>query len=158
MATAYSLAQVTSGGGVPVNYDPTTKPGGGMLTVRKAHLNFDKIETATGVTLAIGDTFQVFKVKKGEVIIEAGINVLTGASAGCDWDLGFTGGGANVYGLVDGVEGDDTSFTVKAARGALLPLYMYADDTVDLLNITADASSGIVDVWMLVFRRFGEGV
>jgi hypothetical protein len=156
MATAYTMAQVASGRGITKIYDPTRKPGRGTLHVRQVHMDFDNIATATGVALATNDTFQVMGVKKGELIIECGINILKVATGAAVFDLGFTSG--DVDGLIDGVAASDVDFTAKAARGVLMPIYMYADDTLDILSLTASAAGCKADVWALIFRQYGTGV
>jgi len=150
MATAHTKANAVAAKCIDKNYDPSKKPGRSPLIVRQVRMDFDAIATAAGSTLAANDTFQCLDVSKGETIIEAGINIITAATGAADFDLGFTGG--DVDGLVDGVEANDTAMTVKAARGVLLPLYMTANDTVDIISLTAAASGCVADVWLLIFR------
>jgi hypothetical protein len=153
MATAFTKAQVNaSKAGREKNYDPTKKPGRSAIIVRQVRLDFDAIASTSGTALAASDTYQAIDVSAGETILNAWVNIITAATGAADIDLGFTGG--DVDGLVDGVEANDTAMTVKAARGVLLPLYMTANDTVDVLEASGGASLAgcVADVGLLIFR------
>jgi hypothetical protein len=150
MATTFTSAILTAAKVIPKNFDPTKKPGRSQLIVRQAHMNFDDIATNTGTALAANDVFQCFNVSAGETVISAGVNILKVATGACDIDLGMT----DVDGFVDGVEANDVTETVKAARGVLLPCYIYSNDTVDIITLTASGAGCIADIWALILRPY----
>jgi len=153
MATAFTKAQVNaSKAGREKNYDPTKKPGRGQLIVRQVRMDFDAIATTSGTALGVSDTYQAIDISEGETIISAWVNIITAATAASDIDLGFTGG--DVDALIDGLDANVATKGTKAARGALLPLYMAENDTVDVLESTgAQTLAGCVaDVGLLIFR------
>jgi len=122
------------------------------LFIRSRVVNFDSLATLTGVSLAASDSGPVLTANAGELIVNAGVDIQKVATAASDIDFGFTG--ADVDGLVDGVEANDLTFTVKAARGVLLPLYMPSADTCDFLEASgAQSLAGcIARFWILVAK------
>jgi len=149
MATAFTRANLAASKQNVVNHDPTKKPGRGVLHMRKCRVDFDAIATTTGTALAANDTFQVFDVAPGDVIIAAGGNVITATTGACVIDLGFTGGDVDM--LMDGLVANDTSLPA-CTRGILHPVYIATSDTVDALTLTASGAGGVVEFWMLVYR------
>jgi hypothetical protein len=152
MATAFTVAQMDL---LPKENNRSLVKGAGgrdVMFIRERVVDFDSLATLSGVALAHSDTYPVLSLNAGELILNAGVDILTAATAAADIDFGFTGG--DVDGLVDGVEANDADFTVKAARGALLPLYMAAADTADALEISgAQTLAGCVArFWVLVAK------
>lgn len=152
MATAFTVAQMDNL--AKENNISCIKSQGSrdVMFIRSRVVNFDSLATLTGVALAHSDTYPVLSANAGELIINAGVDILTAATAASDIDFGFTGG--DVDGLVDGVEANSASFTVKAARGALLPLYMHADDTCDALEISGaqTLAACVARFWLLIAK------
>ena len=150
MATAFTVAQMDL---LPKENNISCIKGQGSrdaLFIRSRVVDFDALATLSGVALAHSDTYPVLTLNKGELVINAGVDIQKAATAASDIDFGFTG--ADVDGLVDGVEANDTTFTVKAARGVLLPLYMFAADTADVLESSgAQTLAGcIARCWALI--------
>ena len=123
-----------------------------IMVIRSRVVNFDTLATATGATLATGDSGPVLNIKAGELIINAGVDILTVATAAADIDFGFTDG--DVDGLVDGVEADDVDFTVKAARGVLLPLYVGTADTADFVEVGGQSLAACVARFWIMVAKF----
>ena len=152
MATAFSQAQMNASKLKVLEHGIVAKAGGSKdLFIRSMFVNFDRIATLTGQALAAGDSFPLLPVYAKELIINASVDIITAATGAADIDLGFTGG--DVDGLADGIEADDTEFTVKAARGVLLPLYIVSNDTCDILESGGASLAGCeVRVWALIGR------
>jgi hypothetical protein len=152
MATAFSVAQMNVL--AKENNISCIKAQGSRdaLFIRSRVVNFDSLATLSGVALAHSDTYPVLTVNAGELIVNAGCDILTAATGAADIDLGFTGG--DVDGLVDGIEANDATFTVKAARGVLLPLYIDANDTVDVLESAGSATLAacVARVWVMIAK------
>ncbi len=111
MATAITFDQAN----VDKSYqivDPTKKPGRGVLEIHTREMEFDKIYTATGVSAAVSDIFQLFNVPRGTTVVAAGIGVDTVASAAAKADIGMGGGTAW---FVDTLDLDDTSLPASTA-------------------------------------------
>ena len=152
MATAFTVAQMDL---LPKEKNRSMIKSQGsrdLLWIRERTVDFDSLATLTGVALAHSDTYPVLSLNAGELILNAGVDILTAATAASDIDFGFTGG--DVDGLVDGVEADDAGFTVKAARGALLPLYMAAADTADALEISGaqTLAACVARFWVMIAK------
>ena len=149
MATAWTKSQVTAASGQDEHIDPTRKPGRGMLHIRKSILDFDKIASEAGGSLAVNDTFQAINVNAGETILLAGINVLTAATAAATGDLGFTGGVVDYF--VDGIALNDITFpsiTTSFDGG----MYIASNDTIDLIALGQSPAGGKIEVWALIAR------
>jgi hypothetical protein len=123
-----------------------------VIFLRSKILDFDNLATLTSQALATGDIYPTLGVKAGELILNAGVDVLTVATAAAQFDLGFTTDSAD--GLLSVKLANDASFTTKTAVGALLPLYMSANDNVDLLETSAAQSLAgcVARVWILVAK------
>ena len=152
MATAFTVAQMDL---LPKENNISIIKSQGSRDVmwfRSRVVNFNTLATLSGVALAHSDTYPVLSVNAGELIVNAGVDILTAATAASDIDFGFTGG--DVDGLVDGVEANDAGFTVKAARGALLPLYIAANDTCDALEISGaqTLAACVARFWIMVAK------
>ena len=152
MATAFTVAQMDL---LPKEKNRSMIKSQGsrdLLWIRERTVDFDSLATLTGVALAHSDTYPVLSLNAGELILNAGVDILTAATAASDIDFGFTAG--DVDGLVDGVEANDAGFTVKAARGALLPLYMAAADTADALEISGaqTLAACVARFWVMIAK------
>ena len=152
MATAFTVAQMDL---LPKENNRSMIKSQGsrdLLWIRERTVDFDDLATLTGVALAHSDTYPVLSLNAGELILNAGVDILTAATAASDIDFGFTAG--DVDGLVDGVEANDAGFTVKAARGALLPLYMAAADTADALEISGaqTLAACVARFWVMIAK------
>jgi len=152
MATAFTVAQMDN-----INKEQSFslisgQGGKDRMVIRSRVVDFDSLATLSGVALAHSDTYPVLNVKAGELIINAGVDILTVATAASDIDFGFTGG--DVDGLVDGVEANDVDFTAKAARGALLPLYVGTADTCDALESSGaqTLAACVARFWIMVAK------
>ena len=152
MATAFTVAQMDL---LPKEKNRSMIKSQGsrdLLWIRERTVDFDDLATLTGVALAHSDTYPVLSLNAGELILNAGVDILTAATAASDIDFGFTAG--DVDGLVDGVEANDAGFTVKAARGELLPLYMAAADTADALEISGaqTLAACVARFWVMIAK------
>lgn len=106
--------------------------------------------SAAGATaLAAADTLQVMALKKGLLILQAGLNVTEAETTNTTgtYDLGFTGGSpaaANVF-------GNDVANNAVAnsATGLAAPLLLTADDTLDVLFNTAVGTNCVFTVWVV---------
>jgi len=156
MATAFTLANMDTSKFDIKNSDPTKKPGRGMLHVRSRVINFDTLATATGTALAHSDTYQVFDLAPGDIIIAAGVNILTAATAAATLDLGFTGGTVDYF--VDGLAANDTTLPSQTDGYFNGPAYISAADTLDLKEAGgAQTLAGCVaQVWALIARIDGS--
>jgi hypothetical protein len=99
----------------------------------------------------LDDTYPIATLRKGDIVIAAGVNVLTATTDVCVFDLG----GTDTDGLVDGVVGNAaTAEQVKAARGVLLPMYVVtaAGEDIKLTATIASPAGGEVEAWLLIFR------
>jgi hypothetical protein len=152
MATAFTVAQMDKLAKETTHSTIKSQGSRDMLYIRSRVVDFDSLATLTGQALAHSDTYPVLSIKAGELIINAGVDILTVATAASDIDFGFTGG--DVDGLVDGVEANDVDFTVKNARGALLPLYMGSADTADALEISGaqTLAACVARFWLMIAK------
>jgi hypothetical protein len=151
MATDFTELQMSNAKMKDYHLDPVKKPGKGMIHMVKRNINFDNLATNSGQAVALDDTYPIATLRKGDIVIAAGVNVLTATTAACVFDLG----GTDVDGLVDGVVGDAaTAEQVKAARGVLLPMYVVtaAGEDISLSATIASPAGGEVEAWMLIFR------
>lgn len=153
MATAFTNAQVVAGSGQPQHHKIDTN-GRNIMTIKSQIVNFDGIATASGVALALSDTYQALNIEAGETVITAGVQILKVATGAADIDLGFTGGNEDEF--VDGINADSVSSASNS--GSLLDtvhnIYFAAADTIDILEASAGASLAgcVVKVWALVVR------
>jgi hypothetical protein len=152
MATAFTVAQMDTLAKETNRSVIKSQGSRDMLFIRSRVVDFDALATLTGQALAHSDTYPVLSLNAGELIINAGVDILTAATGAGDIDFGFTAG--DVDGLVDGVEANDKSFTVKAARGVLLPLYIDAADTADCLEAAGSASLAlcVARFWLMIAK------
>lgn len=104
---------------------------------------------ASATALAAADTLQVMNLKKGLLILQAGLNVTEAETTNTTgtYDLGFTGGSpaaANVF-------GNDVanSSVANNATGLAAPLLLTADDTLDVLFNTAVGTNCVFTVWLV---------
>jgi len=94
-----------------------------------------------GSALAAGDVIPVIAVKKGTMILNAGIEVVTATSGGTTtFDLG-TAVDADCF--VDGFDGSDSTAAGVVAQNAAAfqPLLAVADDNIDLLLKTQSGTA-----------------
>jgi hypothetical protein len=147
MATAYTNAQVVDNSGQPRGYKLDKR---GILKVYVQRVNFDAIATGTGVALAANDTFQVFNVRAGETVLNAGIKVNTVTTGASVLDLGFTGGTVDFF--VDGFAANSaTGHTATTVTDGYFTTTA-TTETIDLKTLTASGAGGVVDVFMVVLR------
>ena len=152
MATTFTVAQMAY---MPTSMDvPTVRGMGGKKVVflRSKIVDFDNLATLTSQALAHSDIYPVLQVKAGELILNAGVDILTAATAAATLDMGFTTDGP--AGLVSAKAANDTSFTAKTAVGVLLPLYITANDNVDLLEKSGAQTFAalVARVWLLIAK------
>ncbi|MHA2064411.1 MAG: hypothetical protein ACXABY_08530 [Candidatus Thorarchaeota archaeon] len=133
-------------------FDPTKKPGRGILVLRTQIINFDLLATSTGVALSASDTFQALNVYAGEIVIAAGINNITATTAAASYNLGFTGGVTDFF--LDGSAAND--ITLPAATDGYFdgPFYCVTADTIDVLEAggAQTCAGGVIEVWALIAR------
>jgi hypothetical protein len=152
MATAFTVAQMNTLAKETNRSVIKSQGSRDMLFIRSRVVDFDALATLTGQALAHSDTYPVLSLNDGELIINAGVDILTAATSASDIDFGFVSG--DVDGLVDGVEANDKSFTVKAARGELLPLYIDANDTADITEISGSQTLAacVARCWVMIAK------
>ena len=146
MATAYTLQQISDSQG-PATEIKISKD----LVLRKRVLNFDGIATQTAVALAADDTFQAFQIRAGELVLSAGIAVLTATTGAATGSLGFTTDAATHFATTQAL--NDTTFPSDTRTSDTPPIYISAVDTLDLLVETASGAGGEVAIWALIIRR-----
>ena len=150
MATAFTLANLTSSGITHKNIDPTKKPGRGHLHLRSVRLDFDAIATATGSALAANDTFQLFDLAVGDIVMIVGINVLTATTGAATVDVGFTG--STVDHFIDGYTVNATTMAPTVTTCLDSPVYITTADTLDLITLGQSGAGGVIEVWALIGR------
>ena len=149
MATAFTVAQIASAGSRVVNHDPTKKPGRGTLFFRSVRLDFDAIGSAVGA-VAVNDTYQLFDVAVGDIILMAGINVITACTAAMTADIGFTG--SIVDHFIDGFACNAVTMAPAVTTCLDSPVYISAADTLDLKAVAQSPAGGVIEVWALIGR------
>jgi len=157
--SAFTRAQIAGNGAGQANmrsrdYQWSDIVGGAHLIIRKVKINFDALATATGVALALSDTYQIMDINAGETVVMMGFNVETAATAAADMDIGFTSGDTD--GLVDGIEANDATPTVVAAPfGLLSGTYFATADTIDVLEKSGaqTLAACVCTFWALITRK-----
>jgi len=150
MATAFTIANVLSSGVRVLNHDPTKKPGRGTLFFRSVRLDFDAIATSTGTAVAVNDTYQLFDVAVGDIILMAGINVITACTAAMTADIGFTG--SIVDHFMDGFACNAVTMAPTVTTCLDSPVYISTADTLDLIALAQSPAGGVIEVWALIGR------
>lgn len=144
MATAHTIANVVEGMGPAKQFNINKN-----LYIRVQTLNFDKIATAAGSTLAANDTFQIMPLRAGETVLQVGVQVLTASTDAATADIGFTGGDVDFF--VDGAALNDTTFPAGAG-GVYMPMYMAAADTLDMITLSESAAGGVCKVFAIIAK------
>ena len=149
-AYAYTIADIKSAGSRILNHDPTKKPGRGTLFFRSIRLDFDAIASKMNKTLTANDTFQLFDLAVGDIVLLVGMNVITATTGAADCDIGYTGSTVDYH-----LNGYITNATTMAPTTGLPtggPTYITTADTLDLITKTSTGAGGIVEVWALIGR------
>ena len=153
MATNFTLAQMSTAGNNPVNVDPTDKNGRGVLFFRYVVVDFDRLATSTGTSLAADDTYQIMKLNKNETVLKAGIKVLKVATAAADLDLGMTTLGATAFATAIIID-DNDALPTQTGTQLCSAVHIKADtsDTLDILTTTQSPAGAVIQVWALIAR------
>jgi hypothetical protein len=158
MAYAFTRAHISGGGpsqySAPVSVHRWRSGTGGDLLFMQTRIDFDALATATGQALAHSDTYQIFDVRAGDVVVFMGFDIETVATGAADMDIGLTGGDTD--GFIDGIEANDASPTVVAAPFGLLSGTRFASaDTIDVLEKSgAQTLAGCVcRFWAIIIRE-----
>jgi len=123
-------------------------------------LDFATALSDKGSALAANDVIPVIAVKKGFMIMNAGIEVITATSAGTSTvDLG-TGVDADVF--VDGFNSASgtAAGTIAQNAGAYSPLMCVADDNIDVTLATQSGTAlttGLYRIWAVLMDCTEEG-
>ena len=121
-------------------------------------LDFATALTDKGSALAAADVIPVIAVKKGFMIMNAGIEVVTATSAGTSTvDLG-TGVDADCF--VDGFDGTSAAGVVAQNPAAYSPRMAVADDNIDLKLVTLSGgavTTGKLRIWAVIMDCTDEG-
>ena len=105
-------------------------------------IDVSAINSSSGT--ANGDVVNALDIPAENLIMEAGIEVITALSSSATMDLGITGGDVDRY--VDG----DTNATGYATLTATARVVVASADTLDILTAGADSSAGKVRVWAVL--------
>jgi hypothetical protein len=149
---AFTISDLQDTLKVPMEvFDPTQKPGRGVIHVLKRTIDFDALATATGTALTNADTYQIFDLQANTIVLAAGINVLVAATNAADCDLGFTGGLTTrfVEGQIMNAIGVSGTYTVT---NGCYPIYIAAVDTLDLVTATQTLAGCTAEVWAVIIR------
>tara|TARA_B100000524_G_scaffold29656_1_gene14758 strand:+ start:368 stop:859 length:492 start_codon:yes stop_codon:yes gene_type:complete len=120
----------------------------------QAELNMATALSDKGSALAASDVIPIMDIKKGTMILNAGIEVVTATSAGTSTcDLGVTGIDADAF--VDGFDSSSSSAagTLSQNPAAYQPIMCVADDTLDLLLATQSGTAmttGKLRIWAVL--------
>ena len=123
-------------------------------------LDFATALSDKGSALAAADVIPCISVKKGFMIMNAGIEVVTATSAGTSTvDLGT---GVDVDCFVDGFNSASgtAAGTVAQNAAAYQPLMCVADDTIDLVLATQSGTAlttGLFRIWAVLMDCTEEG-
>ena len=150
MATVFTAAQIDSACALQQDYGAISNCRKRNIVMRSRLIKFDEIATVTSQALAQADSYPVLNVFAGELIMNAGINIMKVATGAATIDMGFTGG--DVDGLLNTIVANDLSFTAKTGVGVLLPLSIDTTDTVDLLEVSGAATLAgcIIRAWLMI--------
>ena len=120
----------------------------------QAELNMATALSDKGSALAASDVIPIMDIKKGTMILNAGIEVVTATSAGTSTcDLGVTGIDPDAF--VDGFDSSSGSAagTLSQNPAAYQPIMCVADDTLDLLLATQSGTAmttGKLRIWAVL--------
>ena len=120
----------------------------------QAELNMATALSDKGSALAASDVIPIMDIKKGTMILNAGIEVITATSAGTSTcDLGVTGIDPDAF--VDGFDSSDSTAagTLSQNPAAYQPIMCVADDTLDLLLATQSGTAmttGKLRIWAVL--------
>jgi hypothetical protein len=158
MATAFTRAQISGGGlsqySAPVSVHRWRSGTGGDLLFMQTRIDFDALATATGTALALSDTYQIFDVRAGDIVVFMGFDIETVATAAATIDIGFTGGDTD--GFIDGITANDASPTVVTAPFGLLSGTRIASaDTIDALEKSGaqTLAGAVIRFWAIIIRE-----
>jgi hypothetical protein len=127
---------------------------GGDLLFMETRIDFDALATATGTALALSDTYQIFEVRAGDIVVFSGFDIESVATAAADIDIGLTA--VDTDGFIDGIEANDASPTVVAAPFGLLSGTRFAAaDTIDALEKSGaqTLAGAVVRFWVIIIRE-----
>ena len=120
----------------------------------QAELNMATALSDKGSALAASDVIPIMDIKKGTMILNAGIEVITATSAGTSTcDLGVTGIDPDAF--VDGFNSASgtAAGTFSQNPAAYQPIMCTADDTLDLLLATQSGTAmttGKLRIWAVL--------
>ena len=120
----------------------------------QAELDMATALSDKGSALAASDVIPIMDIKKGTMILNAGIEVITATSAGTSTcDLGVTGIDPDAF--VDGFNSASgtAAGTLSQNPAAYQPIMCVADDTLDLLLATqsgAAMTTGKLRIWAVL--------
>jgi len=120
----------------------------------QAELNMATALSDKGSALAASDVIPIMDIKKGTMILNAGLEVVTATSAGTSTcDLGVTGIDPDAF--VDGMDTSDSTAagTLSQNPAAYQPIMCVADDTLDLLLATQSGTAmttGKLRIWAVL--------
>lgn len=159
MAAQYDITYGNTAPGYTRRTTTSNLSGTGCISKYLVVLDFAKIKAAraaAGLTaLAATDTIGVMDLPKGSVVFQAGVYVAKQevTSTTATFDLGFYGGSpaaANIFGNDKAYCDANAVVGSVHADGAVNPVVVTADDTLDLLLNTAVPQEGIFHVWAFV--------
>lgn len=104
----------------------------------------DKGGMGFGNTLASGDVVQLATLPPGAVVLAAGINVTTAATASVTLSLGDTGSSTRYVSAASNATGRTISVTPHAYT---------AQDTLELTIGGASMTAGVVKIWAIIANQ-----
>lgn len=124
----------------------------------EAYLDFGKLVADDNYTLSSGDVFQLLEIPAGTLVLHAGAEVMTAFDGTCAVDVDFAAGDD----IIDGADVTSTGFcaagsngqpqTIVGSAASTFAQLVAADDTIDVLVTSADATVGVLRVFAVVMN------